>query len=122
MRTRTTRRIFLVLVIGTGGAFTAARALSQTPTSPVSRPASADPQRSVAGTVDPQLAASFAIFRREAQATDALPAKLETILGRSGSTSIGGANPALARRSIATPAGQIFAVAGNAQLCVVVDR
>src|SRR4029450_7291885 len=44
------------------------------------------------------------------------------ILGQSGSTSIGGANPSLTRRSIATPSGQIYGVAGDGQLCVIVNR
>lgn len=102
-------------------AATAGTALSQSP-GPGPMSPSDDRQLPQAQQVDAQIEKSFEIFRRAKRAEDAVPAAATNLLGESAGRALGGANPALSRRPIATPNGQIYALAANSQLCLLTSR
>jgi hypothetical protein len=82
----------------------------------------ADMQGPQVEQVDPRLERRFAIFRRPRATGDALPVAAWNVLDVRDGSALEGANPALARRAIGTPAGQIYGVPARGQLCLVTSR
>jgi hypothetical protein len=116
-RTRRTVILSLATTLGaTGAALAATGVLSRGPVSVAQY--RAGEQAALVSVVPPGQAAAFAILRRPATTTDALPASMlpEPFVR------IYGANPALARRVQGLPKDvQAWLVPGNGSLCVVAD-
>lgn len=114
-RARRTVILALATTLGaTGAALAATGVLSSGPVSLAQY--RAGEQAALAPVVPPKQAAAFAILRRSATATDALPVSMlpEPFVR------MYGANPALARRVQGLPQGvEAWLVPGNGSLCVV---
>jgi hypothetical protein len=117
-RARGTLIVALATTLGaTGVALAATGVLSSGPVS-IARYQAGD-QAALASVVPPEQAAAFAILRRPATASDALPASMlpEQFVG------IYGASPGLARRVRGLPQGvEAWLVPGNRSLCLVTNR